>query len=207
MLRPPITLAVLLSGGGTTLQNLLDRIADRRLNARVGVVIASRADVFGIKRAEQAGVPVFVVGRRDYADISAFSGRIFELCRQHGADLVCLAGWLQLLEVADDWAGRVINIHPALLPKFGGRGMYGRHVHEAVLAAGERESGCTVHYVDNEYDSGPVILRQSCAVEANDTAATLAERVFAAECEAYPTAITAIAEGRVRLEGRAAVWT
>ena len=204
--RPPMTLSVLVSGGGKTLQNLFDRIADGRLNARVGVVIASRVDAFGLERARQAGVPAYVVSRRDHADVAAFSAAVFDLCRAHSVGLVCLAGWLQLLKIPYDQAGRVINIHPALLPKFGGRGMFGRHVHEAVLAAGETESGCTVHYVDNEYDSGPVILRKTCPVRPGDTATLLAERVFATEREAYPEAITAIADGRVHLEGRHVLW-
>ena len=202
-----ITLAVLLSGGGTTLQNLIDRIADGRLNARIGVVIASRPDAFGLERARTAGLPAYVVARREFADVAAFSGRIFELCRQHGATLVCLAGWLQLLDVPEHWTGRVINIHPALLPKFGGRGMYGRHVHAAVITAGEHESGCTVHFVNNEYDAGPVILKQTCVVAADDTPDSLASRVFGLECEAYPEAIELIASGRVRLQGNHVVRT
>ena len=199
-------MAVLLSGGGTTLQNLIDRIADGRLKARIGVVIASKADVYGVERAKVAGLPVRVIVRKEFASADAFSDRIFAECETAGVDLVCLAGWLQLLQVPAVWDGRVMNIHPALLPKYGGRGMYGRHVHAAVLAAGDAVSGCTVHFVNNEYDSGPMILQKTCPVITGDTPETLAHRVFDVECEAYPEAIAAHAAGRVRLANGQAIW-
>lgn len=198
-LQPPLNLAVLISGSGTTLQNLIDRIADGRLNARVGLVISSRPDVLGVERARAAGLAVKVISRKEFKTVQEFSDRIFAECEATSVGLVCLAGWLQLLQVPSAWEGRVVNIHPALLPKYGGRGMYGRHVHAAVLAAGERESGCTVHFVNNEYDAGPVILRRTCRVLAGDSPESLAARVFQAECEAYPEAIAAYAAGRVRL--------
>ena len=201
-----ITLAVLVSGGGTTLQNLIDRITAGTLNARIGVVISSRPDVYGVERAKAAGLPVRVVIRKEFASAEAFSDQIFAECQAAGVDLVCLAGWLQLLHVQPAWEGRVMNIHPALLPKYGGRGMYGRHVHTAVLAAGETESGCTVHFVNNEYDAGPVILKKTCPVIAEDTPESLAARVFGVECDAYPAAIAAYAQGRVRLADGRAVW-
>lgn len=201
-----ITLAVLISGGGTTLQNLIDRIADGRLDERIGVVIASKADVYGVERARAAGLTTIVVSRKTYPSAEAFSGHLFAECESAGVDLVCLAGWLQLLRVPPAWDGRVMNLHPALLPKYGGRGMYGRHVHAAVLAAGESESGCTVHFVNNEYDAGPIILRKRCPVLADDTPDTLAGRVFGVECEAYPEAIAAYAAGRVRLEEGRVAW-
>lgn len=185
----PINLAVLVSGSGTTLQNLIDRIGDGTLAARVSLVIASRPGIKGIERAETAGIPTHVIVRRDFATLEAFSDRIFSLCDASGVDLVCLAGWLQLLRVPDAWMGRVMNIHPALLPKFGGKGMFGHHVHAAVIAAGESESGCTVHYVNNEYDAGPMILQRRCKVLPGDTPDTLAARVFEQEKIAYPTAI------------------
>jgi folate-dependent phosphoribosylglycinamide formyltransferase PurN len=115
-----------------------------------------------------------------------------------------MAGFLQLLRIPDDFAGRVLNIHPALLPAFGGQGMYGRRVHKAVLAAGVKESGCTVHVADNEYDHGPIVLQRTVEVRPDDTPEALADRVFAAECEAYPEAIRLFAEGKLRLDGRRA---
>jgi phosphoribosylglycinamide formyltransferase 1 len=195
---PPLSIAVLISGGGTTLQNLIDRIATGALHARIVLVISSRADAYGVVRAKQAGLPIGIFSRRDFPSTEAFSKTIFELCRQHGAELVCLGGFLHLLRIPKDFHGRVMNIHPALLPAFGGKGMYGRHVHQAVLAAGVKESGCTVHFVDNEYDHGPVIVQRRVPVLKDDTPETLAARVFEEECEAYPEAIRLYAEGKLR---------
>jgi formyltetrahydrofolate-dependent phosphoribosylglycinamide formyltransferase len=198
----PIRLAVLLSGSGTTLQNLLDRLADGRLRARIVLVVSNRADAFGLQRAEKAGVPTAVVERKPFASRDEFSQCIFDLCRQAQADLVCLAGFLQLLPIPDDFQGRVMNIHPALIPSFCGKGFYGHHVHEAALAYGVKVSGCTVHFADNVYDHGPIILQRVVPVLDDDTPDTLAQRVFEQECEAYPEAIRLFAEGRLRIEGR-----
>ncbi len=198
----PLRIAVLISGGGTTLQNLLDRSADGRVPAQVVVVVSSRADAYGLTRAARAGVPVSVVERKACASREEFSDRVFESCRVADADLVCLAGFLQLVQIPDDFAGRVMNIHPALIPAFCGKGFHGRHVHEAVLASGVKISGCTVHFADNEYDQGPIILQRTVPVLDDDTPDTLAARVFEQECEAYPEAIRLFAEGRLRIEGR-----
>jgi phosphoribosylglycinamide formyltransferase 1 len=176
-------LVVLLSGSGSTLQNLLDRCADGRLAAAVAGVVSSKPDVFGVERARRAGVPVAV------AEKTGRSEAAFAAARNWGADLVVCAGWVHLLKVPPDFRGRVLNVHPSLLPKFGGKGMYGRHVHEAVLAAGETESGCTVHLVDDTYDTGPVVLQARVPVMVGDTPDTLAERVQAAERDALPSAI------------------
>jgi formyltetrahydrofolate-dependent phosphoribosylglycinamide formyltransferase len=199
---PPIRLAVLVSGGGTTLQNLLDRCRDGRLPAQVIQVISSHAGVFALERARQAGIPSAVVNRKEAGSAAEFSRRIFDLCRQTRADLVCMAGFLQLLPIPDDFLGRVMNIHPALIPAFCGKGFYGNRVHEAVLAAGVKATGCTVHFADNQYDHGPIILQRTVPVLDEDTPETLAARVFKEECEAYPEAIRLFAEGRLRIEGR-----
>jgi len=198
----PIRLAVLVSGGGTTLQNLLDRCRDGRLRAQVVQVISSAADAFALERARQAGVPGAVVNRKEAGSAEEFSRRIFDLCRQARADLVCMAGFLQLLPIPDDFLGRVMNIHPALIPAFCGKGFYGNRVHEAVLAAGVKVTGCTVHFADNQYDHGPIILQRTVPVLDDDTPDSLAARVFQQECEAYPEAIRLFAEGRLRIEGR-----
>jgi formyltetrahydrofolate-dependent phosphoribosylglycinamide formyltransferase len=191
-----------LSGNGTTLQNLLDRIADGRLLAQIALVVSSRPGAFGLKRAERAGVPTAVVRRSDYSSCDEFSARLFDLCREAEADLVCLAGFLQLLTIPHDFRGRVLNIHPALIPAFCGKGFYGHRVHEAALAYGVKWSGCTVHFADNEYDHGPIILQRPVPVLDDDTPDTLAARVFEQESEAYPEAIRLYAEGRLLLEGR-----
>ena len=158
--RPPLNLAVLVSGSGTTLQNLIDRIADGSLPARINIVIGSRPDLVGVSRAADAKLMNFVVDRRDCADVPDFSRKVFSLIDDAGVDLIVLAGWLCLLEIPEKYAGRVMNIHPALLPSFGGKGMFGRKVHEAVLAHGCKVSGCTVHFVDAHYDNGPIILQR-----------------------------------------------
>ena len=198
----PLRIAVLLSGSGTTLQNLVDEAAAGRLNVEIPVVIGSRAGLKGLERASGAKIPNFVVDRRDFDDTAAFSKQVFSLCDDAGVDLVCLAGWLCLLDVPHRYLGRAMNIHPALLPSFGGKGMYGQRVHRAVLDHGCKVSGCTVHFVDNTYDTGPIILQRTCAVLDDDTPESLAHRVFEEEKVAYPEAIRLFQQGRLRIEGR-----
>ena len=198
----PIQLVVLVSGSGTTLQNLIDQIDAGRLNARIPLVIGSRPELIGLRRAAKAMLRNVVVDRRAFADCDQFSRRVFELCAEADADLICLAGWLCLLNLPTQFEGKVINIHPALLPSFGGRGMYGRKVHEAVLSHGCKISGCTVHFVDNTYDTGPIIVQRPCPVLEDDTPESLAHRVFEEEKIAYPEAIRLFQQGRLRIEGR-----
>jgi phosphoribosylglycinamide formyltransferase-1 len=198
----PIRLAVLMSGSGTTLQNFIDRIADGRLNAEITVAISNRAETLGLARAKRAGIRTAVVDRKASGTREEFSKQIFDLCRQARAELVCMAGFLQLILVPDDFIGRVLNIHPALIPAFCGQGFYGHHVHEAVLEYGAKVSGCTVHFADNQYDHGAIVLQRAVPVLDDDTPDSLAARVFEQECEAYSEAIRLFAEGRLRLEGR-----
>lgn len=188
-----LRLACLISGGGRTVLNLADRIADGTLHASIELVIASRSDIAGVERARARGLNVEVVARKAFADENAMHDRIGLLLREHRIDLVCLCGYLRWIRVDPDFRGRVINIHPALLPEFGGPGMHGHHVHEAVLAAGRTVSGCTVHFVDDLYDHGRIILQRHCPVLPGDTPDTLAARVFEQECIAYPEAIRQLA--------------
>lgn len=199
---PRIRLAALISAGGTTLQNLIERTLDGRLDAEIVQVVSSKADVLGLERARRAGLPAAVVTRKEAGTREEFSRRIFEHCRRAGSQLVCMAGFLQLLTIPDDFKNRVMNIHPALIPAFCGKGYYGHHVHEAVLAYGAKVSGCTVHFADNEYDHGPIIVQRPVPVLDDDTPDALAARVFGQECEAYPEAIRLFAEGRLCLAGR-----
>ncbi|HTU88702.1 MAG TPA: phosphoribosylglycinamide formyltransferase [Gemmataceae bacterium] len=201
-MHDPIRLAVLLSGSGTTLQNILDRISTGMLRAEIAVVVSSKADAFGLTRARQAHIPTFVVERKSCPSREDFSDRIFGQCRDAGVDLVCLAGFLQLLHIPDDFRARVLNIHPALIPAFCGKGHHGLAVHRAALDRGVKVSGCTVHFADNEYDHGPIVSQRVVPVLDDDTPESLAARVFAAECEAYPQAIQWFAQGRLRVEGR-----
>ena len=198
----PLPLAVLLSGAGRTLENLLATIARGELDARVAAVIGSRPGLRGLAVAEAHGLPAIAVDRRRYADDAAFTAAVFAALAPHAPGLLVLSGFLRRLVIPPAWRGRIVNIHPSLLPAFGGRGFYGRHVHEAVLAYGVKISGCTVHFVDDEYDHGPIILQRAVPVRDGDTPDSLAARVFAAECEAYPEALRLYAAGRLALDGR-----
>ena len=199
----PIRLGVCVSGGGTTLQNLLDRIAAGTLDARVVQVVASRPGIPAIEKARDAGLRVAVadVAKRK-ADLAAFSASIFDPIRASGADLVLLAGFLALVKIPEDFRGRVINIHPGLIPSFCGRGFYGEHVHQAALDYGVKVSGCPVHFASDEYDEGPIILQKVVPVLEDDDARALAAWVFAAEREALPEAVALYAAGRLTIDGR-----
>ncbi|MEJ2703390.1 MAG: phosphoribosylglycinamide formyltransferase [Sedimentisphaerales bacterium] len=197
---PPIQLGVLISGGGTTLMNILEHIKQGRLNAKVAVVISSRSTVPGLERAKNAGLDVKILRKKDYSDIEEFSRHIEDTLVAAGVDLVVQGGWLCLWKIPARYENRVMNIHPALLPSFGGRGMWGHHVHEAVLKVGCKVSGCTVHFCTNEYDKGPIIVQRACEVSEDDTPDTLAARVFKQECIAYPQAVRLFAEGRLLVQ-------
>jgi formyltetrahydrofolate-dependent phosphoribosylglycinamide formyltransferase len=198
MPQPP-RLAVLLSGSGSTLQNLVDRIADGRLRASVAVVLSSRSDAFGLERARRAGIAAQAVPRKAYADTALFNDALHAALEPHAVDLIVLAGFLSLFQPRR-YAGRVLNIHPALIPAFCGPGFYGRKVHEAALAAGVKVSGCTVHFADDQYDHGPIILQGCVPVLEGDTPESLAARVQELESELYPQAIQLWADDRLRIE-------
>ena len=178
----PVRVAVLVSGGGTNLQALLDTLHDSPI-ARIARVISSRSDAGALERARRAGVPTTVL--RDAGDAAEV------LSALAGAQLVVLAGYLKLVHasVVARFRGRIINIHPALLPDFGGAGMYGRRVHEAVLASGAKESGATVHFVDEEFDRGAIIAQEKVPVIATDTPDSLAVRVLEAEHRLLPRVV------------------
>lgn len=186
-----MTIAVLLSGTGRTLENLIGVIDRGELAARLGVVVSSVPDARGLAIATEAGIPTRVIPRREFADDAAFSDAIYAAVGPFQPDLIVLTGFLRRLSVPLAWQGRMLNIHPALLPesRAAGRGFYGERVHAAVIASGATRSGATVHVVDEGYDTGPIVLRAEVPVEPGDTPATLGARVFAAECDVYPAAI------------------
>ncbi len=186
-------LAVLFSGGGTTILNLLDYIEDGKLDAKIVLSIASRCDLTGIDRLADRGVDV-AIAKQDGDSIEVANTKIQAWLKEAQPDLILLCGYLRLLKIEPWMEGRVLNIHPALLPDFCGKGMYGNHVHEAVIKSGEKISGCTVHYVDEQYDNGPTIIQKTCEVKTSDTPQILAQRVFTLECQAYPEAIKAVSE-------------
>jgi phosphoribosylglycinamide formyltransferase-1 len=200
--KRPFRIAVLISGGGTTLRNLIERIAAGLVDVEIVLVVSSSPTAGGLAHAQSGGIPTVVADRRQYASQDEFSKTIFDHCRSAGADAVVLAGFLKQITIPEDFTNRVVNIHPALIPAFCGKGFYGHHVHQAVLDYGVKISGCTVHFADNQYDHGPVIVQKAVPVSDDDTPETLAARVFAAECEAYPEALRLIAAGRVKVEGR-----
>lgn len=198
----PVRLAVLLSGAGTTLQNLIDRIADGRLAAKIAVVVASRADAGGLERARRTGIPAAVVARKEFPDTKRFNDALHAELAKYDFDLVVMAGFLSQFELRGRYNGRVLNVHPALIPAFCGKGYYGERVHRAVLEAGVKVSGCTIHFADDEYDHGPIILQGAVPVLDDDTPETLAARVHQLENELYPEAIRVWAEGRLEIVGR-----
>lgn len=197
----PLRLAVLISGGGTTLTNLLGSIQRGELRAEVALVVASRPDCGGVAKAHAAGLPSRVIERKSFPSVFEFSAAIFDECRLTGVDLVICGGFLALLQIPADFSLRVMNIHPSLIPSFAGKGYHGEKVHAAVISRGCKVSGCTVHFVDDQYDHGPIILQKTVPVLDDDTPATLAVRVFEQECLAYPEAIAQFATGRLRVDG------
>ncbi len=196
-MRKKVRGVILISGSGSTMENLLLKAADDSCLLEPVGVIASKEGVPGIMKAQQHDVPVQVVNRKDFTDSPAFSRQVFKLINVLRPDVVLLAGFLSYVHLPERYRGRVLNIHPSLLPKFGGKGMYGLKVHQAVLKANEKETGCTVHYVDEVYDHGPIILQRKVPVLPDDTAEVLQARVMEAEREAYPEAVNLFAEKRL----------
>ena len=191
-------IAVLVSGGGRSLENLAARIADGSLDAEIALVLSDRDGVGALARAERLGVPHVVVPWSKELGAEGFGARVFAEIARAKVELVVLAGFLRLLRVPEAWIGRVLNIHPALLPAFGGKGYYGARVHRAVIERGVQFTGCTVHFVDNEYDHGPILLQRCIEVDPADTPETLADRVFAEELHALPEAIALALAGKRR---------
>ena len=201
----PLRIAVLISGGGTTLRNLLDCIERGELNVVIDMVISSDPAARGLQFAADAGIATRVVRVKDSETAEAFSAAVFGPLREAGVELVVMGGFLKHVLIPPDFENRVVNIHPGLIPAFCGKGMYGLRVHAAVLEYGAKVTGCTVHFVDNEYDHGPIILQRPVPVLDNDTPDTLAARVFAEECQALPDALRLLAANGLALRGHVVV--
>lgn len=202
----PVRLGVLISGGGTTLLNLLDCIKNETLAAEVRVVLTNQPDCKGRGRSEAAGLPTFVQRRSEFGSLSDYSESIFAVLQRHDVDLVIMAGFLSMLQIPNEYQHRVLNIHPSLIPSFCGKGMYGHHVHEAVKARGVKMSGCTVHFANNQYDEGPIVLQRPAMIPDNSTADEIAALVFRQEQVAYPEAIRRVISGRLEVVGRSTIY-
>lgn len=198
-----IKIAVFASGGGSNLQALLDAQQAGSLGGRIALVFSNKPDAKALARAEEAGVETIAIGSKGYqGSREDYDREILGVCRAKRIDLICLAGYMRILTpvLIQAYPGRILNIHPALLPKFGGEGMYGHHVHEAVVKAKEKESGATVHIVTEGVDAGPIVLQGSVPVKPNDTPETLAERVLKVEHQIYPEAVRLFCAGKVKVE-------
>ncbi len=187
----------LVSGGGTTVKNIHELVGAGELDIEIAAVIASRPGTRAVVRAREWGVPNAVVARKECSDAAEFGRRITAVLDANQVGLVCLAGFLSLYPIPPQYEGKVLNIHPALIPAFCGKGYYGHHVHEAVVRSGVKVTGCTVHFADNEYDHGPIVVQRAVPVRFEDDADAVAARVFEQECIAYPEAIRLFAEGRL----------
>jgi formyltetrahydrofolate-dependent phosphoribosylglycinamide formyltransferase len=201
-----VNIAVLVSGHGrgSNLQSIIDATRDGRIDGRVVLVIGTRDGAPAMDRARDNGIPAVEVAPKAFSSDAEYAARVVGLLREYNTDLVCLAGYMRILPsgVIDAYRWRVMNIHPGLIPLFCGKGMYGEHVHQAAVDYGVKVSGCTVHFVDEHYDSGPIILQRVVPVEEGDTAETLAARVLVQEHKAYPEAIQLFTEGRLKVDGR-----
>ena len=200
-LQTHLRIGVLLSGEGTSLENLAECIDGGGVPAEIVVVVASKSGSGGLERARRRGIPAVAVPRTQHPDVGAFNDALHAILEEHGADFVALLGFLSPFETRGRFDARTINVHPALIPAFCGKGFYGSRVHEAVLEAGVKVTGATVHFVDAQYDHGPIILQEAVPVRDDDTPDTLAERVRGAERRLVPEAIRLFAEGCLRIDG------
>lgn len=196
-------IGVLVSGSGSNLQAIIDAVNQGQIDAGIGVVISNKAGVYALERATANHIPTRVIDHRKYLTVVDFTRAILETMREFQIDLICLAGFLRILDriLVDAYPNRILNIHPALLPAFGGKGMYGHHVHEAVIASGAKFSGATVHIVTADPDVGPIVTQGIVPVEDSDTPDSLARKVLCIEHQIYPLAIKMVLEDRITIDG------
>ena len=195
-------LAVLASGNGTNLQALIDACRDGRINGEVAVVVSNKKYAYALTRAREANIETLLFEADKFPSRTILCSKIAKALKDRQIDLVCLAGYMMKVEpcMIRAFPNRIVNIHPALLPKYGGKGMYGRHVHEAVIAAVEKESGCTVHMVDEIYDHGGILAQAKVSVDSSDTPETLAEKIHAKEHDLYVSVVRDICAGKIDLD-------
>ena len=200
----PLKIAVLASGEGTNLQAIIDAIKEGRLKAEIRAVVSNNSGSGALRRARKEGLFGFHLSQKQFAAPEDFDEKLLQILQERGVELVCLAGYMKLLspKVISAYRNRILNIHPALLPSFGGRGMYGQRVHQAVIEYGVKLTGVTVHIVDEKYDHGPIVLQSAVPVLEEDDAESLSQRVLQVEHQLYPAAIALFAQGKVKVEGR-----
>jgi phosphoribosylglycinamide formyltransferase-1 len=204
-----VNLGVLASGRGSNLQAIIDASERGQLDAAVKVVISNNSKAFALERARSHGIAAFHLSHQQFETGEAFDDALLKILGEYEVDLIILAGYMKLISsrAIQAYRNRILNIHPALLPAFGGKGMYGIHVHEAVIESGVKFSGVTVHIVDEKYDHGPIVLQKVIPVRDEDTPETLAARILPEEHKLYPEAIQLFAEGNIRIEGRRVLMT
>jgi phosphoribosylglycinamide formyltransferase-1 len=198
-------IAVLVSGGGTNLQSLIDAVESGYIkDASIDIVVSNKAGAFGLERAKKHGIRADFQDPKNFAGAEEYDIALAEKFNSLGIGLVCLAGYMKILtaKFIDTFNGRIMNIHPALLPSFGGKGFYGLHVHKAVLAYGAKVTGCTVHFVDYGADTGPIIMQKCVDVSDNDTPESLQQKVLVFEHHSYKEAVRLFTEGRLKVSGR-----
>ncbi|MEX0746847.1 MAG: phosphoribosylglycinamide formyltransferase [Rhodothermales bacterium] len=202
--QSPLALAVMASGHGTNFQAILDAVDRRDLEIDIRLCLSDREGAGALDRARAHGIPTAVIHPKSHADDETYARNLLRLLNDYGCNFIALAGYLKRIptEVVSSFRGRIVNIHPALLPAFGGHGMYGRRVHEAVIEYGVHWTGATVHVVDEEYDTGPIVLQEPVPVYADDTAESVAARVLDVEHRIYPEALRLFSQGRVSIDGR-----
>lgn len=200
----PLKIAVLASGEGTNLQAIIDAIKEGKLKAEIRAVISNNTGSGALRRARKEGLFGLHLSHRQFASPEEFEGKLLQVLQEREVKLVCLAGYMKILspKVIGAYRNRILNIHPALLPSFGGKGMYGQRVHQAVIEYGVKLTGVTVHIVDEQYDHGPIVLQRAVPVLENDDAESLSQRVLEVEHKLYPEAIELFAQGRIKVEGR-----
>jgi len=199
-----MNIAVFASGRGSNLMAILKAIEEGKLKARVVVVISNKSSAGALEIARSKGIDALHISRRQFSSDREYADKILSELRKRNVELIVLAGYMKKIpaEVVSEYRNRILNIHPALLPSFGGQGMYGINVHKAVIESGVKITGVTVHIVDEEYDHGPIVLQRAVEVKDDDTPETLAERVLKVEHEVYPEAIRLFVEGKVNVFGR-----
>lgn len=201
---PQVKIGVLISGSGTNLQSLIDNVENGSINGVISLVISNKKDVYGLERAKQSKIDAIYLNAKEYENFDKYNDAVIEELKNHGVELVVLAGYLKILtsKFIEEYKNRIINIHPSLIPSFSGKGYYGIKVHEAVIDYGVKISGATVHFVDEGADTGPIIIQEAVEVKSDDTAVTLQQKILEIEHKILPLAVKYYCQGKIQISGR-----